>query len=59
MFSNTPFLVRRAVKGFNFSRTVILTPKSGIPVEETSFSKMQILNSCQTREEIGQSFGVT
>ena len=37
-----PLLVKeRVVSGFNASRTVILTSKIGIAVEERRFSKMQ------------------
>ena len=37
-----PLLVKeRVVRGFNASRTVILTSKTGIAVEERFFSKMQ------------------
>jgi len=43
--------------GFNASRTVILTSKTGIAVEERRFSKMQkeaLLeqDSCQNQEEL-------
>ena len=44
MLSNTygELLVKeRVVSGFNASRTVILTSKTGIAVEEKRFSKMQ------------------
>ena len=45
MLSNTyvrPLLVKeRVVSGFNTSRTVILTSKTGIAMEERRFSKMQ------------------
>ena len=49
---------------FNASRTVILTSKTGIAVEERRFSKMQnwrILeqDSYQNQEELARSLGVT
>ena len=53
----------RVVSGFNASKTVILTSKTGIAVEERRFSKMQnwrhYLSKCQNQEELARSLGVT
>ena len=52
----------RVVSGFNASRTVILTSKIGIAVEERRFSKMQnwrhYLSKIQNQEELARSLEV-
>ena len=60
-----PLLVKeRVVNGFNASRTVILTSKTGIAVEERRFSNAELealleQDSCQNQEELARSLGVT
>ena len=57
-----PLLVKEhVVSGFNASRTVILTSKTDIAMEERRFSKMQNWRhySCQNQEKLARSLGVT
>jgi len=61
-----PLLVKeRVVSGFNASRTVILTLKTGMAMEERRFSNMQnwrhyfMKISYQTQEELAGSLGMT
>ena len=53
----------RVVSGFNVSRTVILTSKTGIAVEERNFEDAELealleQDSCQNQEELARSLGL-
>jgi len=60
-----PLLVKeRVVSGFNASRMVILTSKTGIAVEERRFSNAELealleQDSCQNQEKLARSLGMT
>jgi len=55
-----PLLVKeRVVSGFNASRTVILTSKTGIAMEDAELEALLEQNSCQNQEELARSLGVT
>jgi len=55
---------KRVMSDFNASRTMILTSKTGIAVEEKVFEDVELealleQDSCQNQEELARSLGVT